>query len=344
MITRNKNNKELLKTGNGKLGKTRNFIKKYFSFRSKIAQRMYIFILTLGLVVATLSYSYSPNIDVGLGKPSPRTIKANKSIEFEDVEKTEEDRNKNEADVEDVYVYDINVLSGEEGALYQIRYFYLLTGIVQKKEDKSFEERVDYMTNLLGNQYSGSIITMALNLSVDDLNLLLTKTQDIAREIMKEEIKPTEVDLARSEASSLVKADKDIKPENIPVITSVLEKNILPTAVFSPSVTEEEREEARLNTSPHMVTVLEGQTIVFEGEVISDTDILMLTRLGLLQTGFNWKRLLYIFFISSVALALFGFYIYKFDLNIQASLNHLHLIQMLTRVETSYTPGDYIPV
>ncbi|GAH59334.1 unnamed protein product [marine sediment metagenome] len=147
------------------------------------------------MVLFLLSYSYSPDIGVELGKPSPRTIKANKGIEFEDVEKTEEDRNKNEAEVEDVYVYDINVLSGEEGALYQIRYFYLLTGIVQKKEDKSFEEKVDYMTNLLGNQYSGSIISMALNLSVDDLNLLLTKTQDIAREIMKEGIKPTKVPL-----------------------------------------------------------------------------------------------------------------------------------------------------
>lgn len=337
MIARNKNNKELLKAKKGKLEKTKDFINKYFSFRSKIAQRMYIFILTLGLVVAILSYSYSPDIGVELGKPSPRTIKANRGIEFEDVEKTEEDRNKNEAEVEDVYVYDINVLSGEEGALYQIRYFYLLTGIVQKKEDKSFEEKVDYMTNLLGNQYSGSIISMALNLSVDDLNLLLTKTQNIAREIMKEEIKPTEVDFARSEASRLVEADKDIKPENIPVITNVLEKNILPTAAFNPVATEEARKEARLNTSPHMVTIIEGQTIVFEGEIVNDTDIFILTKLGLLQTGFNWKRLLYIFFISSVILILFGFYIYKFNLNIFNNTKKIIITALLVIIFTALT-------
>ncbi|GAH94168.1 unnamed protein product [marine sediment metagenome] len=258
-------------------------------------------------------------------------------FEFEDVEKTEEDRNKNEAEVEDVYVYDINVLSGEEGALYQIGYFYLLTGIVQKKEDKSFEEKVDYMTNLLGNQYSGSIISMALNLSVDDLNLLLTKTQDIAREIMKEEIKPTEVDFARSEASRLVEADKDIKPENIPVITNVLEKNILPTAAFNPAATEEARKEARLNTSPHMVTIIEGQTIVFEGEIVNDTDIFILTKLGLLQTGFNWKRLLYIFFISSVILILFGFHIYKFNLNIFNNTKKIVITALLVIIFTALT-------
>jgi len=95
-----------------------------------------------------------------------------------------------------------------------------------------------------------------------------------------------------------VKADKDIKPENIPVITSVLEKELsFLLQYLALLLLKRKGKKARLNTSPHMVTVLEGQTIVFEGEFISDTDILMLTRLGLLQTGFNWKRLLYIFFI-----------------------------------------------
>ncbi|MFZ3086095.1 MAG: HDIG domain-containing metalloprotein [Candidatus Hydromicrobium sp.] len=335
MIARNKNNKELPKTKKGKLEKTKDFINKYFSFSSKIAQRMYIFILTLGLVVAILTYSYSPDIGIELGKPGPRTIKANKGIEFEDVEKTEEDKNKNEAGVEDVYAYDIDVLNGEEGALYQIKYFYLLTSIVQKKEDKTFEEKVDYMTNLLGSKYPESIISLALNLSVDDLNMLLTKTPDIAREIMKEEIKPTEVDFARSEASRMVEADKDIKPENIPVITDVLEKNIQPTVVFNPADTEEARKEARLNTSPCMVTILEGQTIVFEGEIINDNDILILTKLGLLQTGFNWKRLLYIFFISSVILVIFGFYIYKFNLNIFNNTKKIVIIALLMIIFTA---------
>jgi putative nucleotidyltransferase with HDIG domain len=335
MIARNKKNKELLKTEKSKLEKTRGFINKYFSYRSKIAQRIYMFILTLALVVSILSYNYAPDIGVEVGKPSPRTIKATRGIEFEDVVKTEEDRNKNEAEVEDVYVYDIDVLNGEEGALYQIRYFYLLTGIVQKKEDESFEEKVDYMTNLLSSQYSESIISLALNLTVDDINLLLTKTQDIAREIMKEEIKPTEVDFAKSEAVRLAEADKDIKPENIPIVTSVLENNIQPTAVFDPVATEKARREARLNTSPHMVSVLEGQTIVFEGEIVNDTDILILTKLGLLQTGFNWKRLLYIFFVSSVILFLFGFYIYKYNLSIFNNTKKLVIIALLVVIFTT---------
>ncbi len=315
MMCGDKKNKELEGSSKSKWKNFVSFATRYFSFRSKVAQKMYIFVLTLGLVVAILVYSYSPDIGIELGQPSPRTIKANRAIEFEDPAKTEEDKNKNEAEVEDVYVYDINILNGEEGALYQIKYFYLLAGIVQKK-DKLFEEKVDYMNNMLSGQYSSSVISLALNLSADDLNMLMEKTQDIARQIMKEEIKPTEVDIAKNEAISLVKADDEIKSEYIPIVTSVLENNISPTVVFDPVATEEERQEARLDTSPHMVSILEGQTIVFEGEIVNEDDILRLTKLGLFQERFNWERFTYIFLISSAVLFLFGFYIFKFNLNI----------------------------
>src|SRR4030066_692674 len=105
MIARNNKNKELLKNEKSRLEKTRDFISKYFSYRSKIAQRMYIFILTLGLVTAALTYNYAPDIGIELGRPSPRTIKATRGIEFEDVIQTEEDRNRNDAAGEAVEVY-----------------------------------------------------------------------------------------------------------------------------------------------------------------------------------------------------------------------------------------------
>ncbi|MFC2145384.1 HD family phosphohydrolase [Actinomycetota bacterium] len=314
MFVKNKK-KNNTKNENG-MERAHGFFSKYFSPGSQSAQRLYIFIITLGLLVAILSYIYAPDIGIELGSTSPRTIKANKGIEFEDFQKTVEDRNTNEAEVEDIYSYDLEVLNGEEGTLYQIRYFYLLTSVVQKKEDKTVEEKIDYLTNLFGNEYPESIVSAALNLEVEQINILLERTQYIAREIMKEEIKPTELDFAKSEATSLAEADLDISVLNVPIVTAVLQKNIGPTAVFDPIGTEKAREEARLNTPPHMVTVVEGQTIVFEGEIVNENDILILTQLGLLQRDFNWSRFLYIFFICTVTVFLFGFYLFRFERSI----------------------------
>jgi cyclic-di-AMP phosphodiesterase PgpH len=312
----NKKIKKINQKDTDSSGKNTGFIRRYFSPRSLSAQRLYIFLITLGLVVAILSYVYTPEIGIELGSPSPRTIKANRSIEFEDVQQTEEDRNLNEAEVEDIYIYDIDILNGEEGSLYNIRYFYLLTSVVQKKEDMNMEEKVDYLTNLLGNEYPDSIVSAALGLSVDDLNLLLDRTQEIAREVMKEKIKPTELDFARNEAISIAESDPEIPPYAMPLVKGVLQNNIRATAIFDPAETEKAREEARLNTPHHMVNILEGQAIVYEGEIVNENDIMILTRLGLLQREFNWSRFLYILFICAVTLFLFGFYLYKFDNNI----------------------------
>lgn len=334
MIAKNRTKKIILKDSK-KDKKAEGFFRRFFALGNKTAQKLYLFIVTLVVVVAILSYVYAPDIGIELGNSSSRTIKANKGIEFEDVQKTEEDRNLNEAEVEDIYRYNLEVLSGEEGSLYQIRYFYLLTSVVQKKEDMIIEEKVDYLTNLFGNDYPESIVTATLDLSVDELSILLEKTQEITREVMKEEIKPTELDFAKSNAISIAEADIGIPSAIIPIVTSVLQKNIQPTAVFDPVRTEKAREEARLNTAAHMVNIAEGQTIVFEGEIVNETDIIMLTKLGLLQRDFNWSRFFYILFICAVTMFLFGFYIYKFDNNIFNNIKKLNINSLLIIIFTA---------
>ncbi|MBM3710191.1 MAG: hypothetical protein FJW61_07215, partial [Actinobacteria bacterium] len=98
------------------------FFRNYLSPKSKIGQRIYVFTFTVFAVAAILSYSFTPDIGIKLGQPSPRTIKANRNIQFEDAAKTEEDRDKNEAQVAEVYVYDPEVLNGKEGVLFKIKY------------------------------------------------------------------------------------------------------------------------------------------------------------------------------------------------------------------------------
>ena len=339
MVAKNRNirdkTKELIKSENGNKKKAQGFFRKYFFFRSKQAQRVYLFVLTIGLVITILSYNYTPDIGIELGKTSSRTIKANKNIEFEDIEKTEEDRNKNEAEVEDIYSYDVGILNGEEGTLYQIRYFYILTRVVQKKEDISFEEKVSYLANMLGNIYPESIISSALKLPLEKIDFLMDKTQEIAKQIMEEEIKPTELDFAKNKAAELVKEDKEIETEYIPIVTEVLQENIQSTSVFDPVATENARKEARLNTPSHIINIMKGQIIISEGEIVSSDDILILTKLGLLKKQYNWSRFLYIFFIVFVSLFLFGFYIYRFNSEIYSNTKKLFINSLIIIIFTA---------
>ncbi|MEI7616886.1 MAG: hypothetical protein WCJ54_09265, partial [Actinomycetota bacterium] len=80
--------KEISNSDNSK-NNSDNFFVKYFSFRSSSAKRLYLFVMTFALVVGILSYNFTPDLGIKSGEASPKTIKANKSIGFEDTVKTE---------------------------------------------------------------------------------------------------------------------------------------------------------------------------------------------------------------------------------------------------------------
>jgi len=269
MIARNRSlkikTKEIIKSGEDDFVKSpQGFFWKYFSLKSRIAQRIYIFVFAVAAIGAILAYNYTPDIGVKLGVQSPRTIKANKAIQFEDVVKTAQDKDKNEAQVENVFVYAPEILNGKEGALYQIKYFYLLSQIVQLKQDKTIEEKVSYLTNLLGSSYPESAIKEGLGLTVDTNNLLLAETLRLAREIMNEKIQPTQVDFVKNEVTGIVQRDDNINFSYKPLITTIIQNNIKPTAVFDSAATEKAKLDARLKTQPHMVKIGVCHTIVPE--------------------------------------------------------------------------------
>ncbi|MBN1298096.1 MAG: HDIG domain-containing protein [Actinobacteria bacterium] len=333
MIAKNKNlkvkTKELIKSGEYEsINSPKGFLWKYFSFRSKTAQRIYVFILTAVAIAAILSYNYTPDIGIELDRPSPRTIKANQNIQFENTARTEEDRNKNEAQVEDVYEYDTEVLNGREGVLYQIKYFFLLGQIVKTKEDKTDAEKITYLTNLFGNSYPESAVSSLLGLTLEENKILMEQTSNVAKDIMGEKIKPTEVDFVKSTVSDIVINNTNIPSPLKPLAISVLQANIKPTATFSPEATEKARQEARLKTPPHMVSILEGQIIVSEGDIVEEDDIIILQKLGLLEQEINWTRYLYISLVVLAIVTMLGLYLHKFEIAIYNNIRKLLMISI----------------
>lgn len=305
------------------------FFNRYFSFGKIFAQRLYLFILTFIVIVGVLSYNFTPDLGIKQGEPSPRTVKANKSIGFEDTAKTAEDRNKREIEVEDVYNYDTNVLNGKDGVLYQIRYFFQLAKIISKKDMETIEEKIDYFSSLIGSDYGNENLKTSLMLDFQENNILMNKTLDLAKIILKENIKPNDIDSKKIEVAKIVENDPGIKQFVKSLVTSILQKNMKPTAVFDPAATESARKKARDETPPHIITVNEGQTVISEGDIVNETDILILTKLGLLNKGFNWKLFAYISLINIVVLLLFYIYVFKFNKNIFNNIKKLLIISVI---------------
>jgi len=90
-------------------------------------------------------------------------------------------------------------------------------------------------------------------------------TLDLAKDIMKDNIKPNDIDAKKIEVSRIVESREDLNDIEKKIVTGVLIQNLKPTAVFDAVATEKARLHARNETPPHIVTILEGQTIVNEG-------------------------------------------------------------------------------
>lgn len=344
MIARSKRlknrTKEIIRSDEGEALKTsKGFFWKYFSFRSKIAQRMYVFIFAVAAIIVTLTYNYTPDMGIELGQPSPRTVKANRNVQFEDAAKTEEDRDKNEAQVQNVFSYDPEVLNGKEGALYQVKYFFILSQIIKSKTDKADEEKVSYLTNLLGSTYSESAIKSALDLTPDRNTIVMYEALNIAREIMNEKIQPTEVDFVKNAVPDYLIGNQDISPAEKKLVTEVLQANIRPTAVFNPAATDKAKAEARLQTPPHMISITEGQTIVSEGEVVEEEHIMILERLGLMGREINWTKYLYITLVVLVLASLVGLYLQRFESIIYNNIRKVLIIAVFMVVFTAIIKG-----
>ena len=344
MIAKDRNlkikTKEIIKSGEYvSIKSPRGILWKYFSFRSRIAQRIYLFVFTAFAIAAILAYNYTPDMGIELNQASPRTIKANQNLQFENSAKTEEDRNKNEAQVEDVYEYDTEVLNGRQGVLYQIKYFFLLSRTVQAKDNKTDEEKLSYLVNLLGNSYPESAVSAVLALTPEINMDIMEETLAVAKNIMDEKIKPNEVDFIKNKVDDFIINNENIPSTAKPLVIAVLKENIKPTATFNPEATEKARQEARIKTPPHMASILEGQIIVSEGDIIEEDDIIILQKLGLLEQEVNWKRYLYISLIVLFIITLLSFYIYRLESVIYNNMRKLLMISVFLIVFMSIIKG-----
>ena len=210
---------------------------------------------------------------------------------------------------------------------------------MNQKEDQTFEEKVFYLTNLFGDKYPESIIQDVLNLDINENRTLMDETINVAKEIMGEKIKPTEVDFIRSDIPVILQSKDNISQANKSIAASILQNNIEPTAVFDPDATEKAKEEAIFQTPPHMISILEGQIIVREGEIVEDDDIIILQKLGLLEPEVNWTRYLYISLIVIVIMIMLSLYLMKYDYPIYNNLRKILIISFFLVVFTGIIKG-----
>jgi len=283
---------------------------------------------------------------IKVGKPSPLTIKAPRTIEFEDVARTETLRRKAYEGVKKVYKYDASALPRVDG---NIRDFFNSVRGAKLDQTLTPKARLDLLRNKFGPIISEDILKTCLNLTDEGLNRLESKTVEIVTGLMHGHVKKEDLATKKGELDAIASELRFGEDENkvIAEVGSVfLEANYL----FNSKETEELRRRAAAMVKPYIVQKMKGEIVVREGEIVSEQQFKILRELGLL-TGAGAKKISGLALLVLSMLGAFGIYVYKYQRKIFDNARLIFLLGILltmavlmARIITPFFSPYLIPI
>lgn len=282
-------------------------------------------ILFLFLITFILTANIVPNkADLVVGQVSPKTFKAEKSIVFEDKDKTTQQRLQAAEKVDKVYFKDPQVLNSIQEDISE------LTGKVreiQNDNNLDLEGKVAKLHEVLPfvlpadeiEALAGSppATTQQVEGSLKNMVAGLLETGDgVSQEGMEEAKKTLDSQVTRM---SLPKHYEDFS-------IGVIERYLRPNAFINEVITKQRQEDAMALIPPTMVSVKEGEKIVGEGEIVTEDHLLKLQALGLTRPKLPWTAILGVFMLMVLLVVVVMFYLYQQNRDIY---NHPGLIYLL---------------
>lgn len=112
----------------------------------------------------------------------------------------------------------------------------------------------------------------------------------VLEQVMRSTIREDRLEEARRNIPTLVSLS--LPESQAAVVTELVTAFVAPNSFFSETLTESAREKARLSVQPVTRSYKTGETVVQRGQIISQTTLEALQKLGLVQSQFTWNKLL----------------------------------------------------
>lgn len=275
-------------------------------------RRLWLLTILLALAVwATMAVRPPAIPGLGLGLPSPLSIQADRSMTFKSALRTDQARVRAESDPNNiVYVTDPAILIEQRNQLDG-----LLETVRQLRADPSLSGSAlrDRLTSLPNSSLviSSTLAADIAGLADAQWQRVQQTTLDLYDRGMREKnytIGPQALADLRDRvlpywaALSLETPERDLALMlSIPFLKT--------NQVLDDAATQERKQQASAAVEPVMVSILRGESIVRQGDVITPAVQEKLEALGLLQASVNWLRIAGQGVIAALTALLFGLFI-----------------------------------
>lgn len=317
------------------IGKTKPQAKHVWDFFKKesfqqVTIGVAIFVIIYGLVASSIvpqKYNLFVNDVATADILSPKDVN--------DEHATEELIKKAEKSVEPQYTRDVSV---QQQALNKVDAFFskvLEIKSLQNIDDINREDRLRLESPILLNDDD---YKSALNSNENDLLTLKEEVKEHLNIIFNENISEDEIVVKAkkqdySNSISNLRLDKELKDLGINIGAELIRPNM----VYDSKTTEEKKNEARSKVEP--VVVRKYQKIVGKGEIVTEGQIALLKKLGLLeqQGEIDFSSYVGIGILIALMEGLVILYLFKFARDVLKNRSSLILISLLVIIELLLT-------
>jgi cyclic-di-AMP phosphodiesterase PgpH len=177
-----------------------------------------------------------------------------------------------------------------------------------------------------------------VRLSPDTINQILDApeeswarlTQEIVTVIdlaLRTEIRDTNIDEVKARLPAYVAID--LNEQQTQLVSQIAQNFVIPNRARNDAATEAARQAAREQVTPRLREIETGQTIVRQGEVVTELQIEALDALELRQTQISWGSLIGYVFAALLAALLIGLYVWRFETALLQRPRALFLLLLL---------------
>lgn len=274
--------------------------KKRFKIYSPARERMrkilslwLLFGVTLSLLVGLLSFGTLPSsVRFRSGQVSPRTMKADRTVEVINQQATEAERRKAADAVPKVYVFDPGASQLSEDKL-SATYRLLQEVANAKRGPKGDRADVQNLIYQLPISLSPQVLQTLSDSTPEKLRELESRSHDLLWKVLETGVRTDQVNEARTQLRQ--EADSrfaSMTPSTRQAIVEVASECVVPNRNFDREATDGARDAAMAEVKPITTVVPENAVVVREGEVITPDHMRVLDALGVNQIHFNYRRLL----------------------------------------------------
>ncbi|TKJ29201.1 MAG: metal-dependent phosphohydrolase [Chloroflexi bacterium B3_Chlor] len=270
--------------------------------------RVLAFCLLLVIALSfVLSFQFVPSqITLQVGDVSDHDIRAPSRITYKSDIRTEEERQRAEVAVEEIYDPADATIARQQ--LDHVTQIFDYVDAVRHDVYATTETKIELIEAIAGLDLSPTSANDTVELDEDSWKRIVAEILNVlGNEVLRQEIRPYEVTELKNQVHTFISLD--LPEDHAALVEAWVGNFVVPNSFPNREATEEARARALEAVEPVYVTFEEGEIIVREGEVTEPLAWEALGKLGLRQPQIEWRDIVVRILFTSLLIFILAVYL-----------------------------------